>query len=79
MTELTGGQENISKFKDLVAENVQNGYNLEFRHMVKKQLVLTTWKITLLMHVFFSFHMEEEALMNYEKGLMVVSLRRQLI
>ena len=45
----------------------------------KKQLVLTTWKITLLMHVFFSFHMEEEALMNYEKGLMVVSLCRQLI
>ena len=31
------------------------------------------------MHVFFSFHMEEGALMNYEKGLMVVSLRRQLI
>ena len=45
----------------------------------KKQLVLTIWKITLLMHVFFSFDMEEEALMNYEKSLMVVSLHRQLI
>ena len=36
MTELTGGQENINKFKDLVAENVRNGYNLEFHHKVKK-------------------------------------------
>ena len=36
MTELTGGQENINKFKDLVAENVKNGYNLEFRHKVEK-------------------------------------------
>ena len=36
MTELTGGQENINKFKDLVAENVQNGYNLEFHHKVEK-------------------------------------------
>ena len=79
MTELTAGQESINKFKDLVAENVRNGYNLEFRHKVKEQVVLTTWKITLLMHVFFSFHMEEEALMNYEKSLMVVSLHRQLI
>ena len=34
---------------------------------LKKQLVLTIRKITLLMHVFFSFHMEEEGLMNYEK------------
>ena len=68
MTELTGGQENINKFKDLVAENVQNGYNLEFHHKVKKQLVLTISKITLLMHVFFSFCMEEEGLMNYEKA-----------
>ena len=33
---LTGGQENINKFKDLVAENVQNGYNLEFHHNVEK-------------------------------------------
>ena len=79
MTELTGGQENINEFEDLVAENVRNGYHLEFRHKVEKQLVLTIWKITLLMYVFFSFHMEEEALMNYEKGLMVVSLRCQLI
>ena len=79
MTELTGGQENINKFKDLVAENVRNGYNLEFCHKVKKQLVLTIWKKTLLMHVFFSFHMEEEALMNYEKSLMAVPLHRQLI
>ena len=38
MMELTGGQENINKFKDLVAENVQNGYNLEFRRKVKKSL-----------------------------------------
>ena len=52
-------------------------WNFDIR--LKKQLVLTTWKITLLMHVFFTFHMEEGALMNYEKGLMVVSLRRQLI
>ena len=52
-------------------------WNLVIRS--KKQLVLIIWKITLLMHVFFSFHMEEEALMNYEKGLMVVSLCRQLI
>ena len=36
MTELTGGQENINKFKDLVAERVRNGYNLEFRHKVEK-------------------------------------------
>ena len=36
MTELTGGQENINKFKDLVAEIVRNGYNLEFHHKVKK-------------------------------------------
>ena len=36
MTELTGGQENINKFKDLVAENVRNGYNMEFCHKVKK-------------------------------------------
>ena len=36
MTELTGGQENINKLKDLVAENVRNGYNLEFRHKVEK-------------------------------------------
>ena len=79
MTELTGGQENINKFKDLVAENVRNGYNLEFCHKVKKQLVLTVWKITLLMHVFFSFHMEEEALMNYNKSQMAVSLCHQLI
>ena len=64
MTELTGGQENINMFKDLVAENVQKVYNLEFCHNVKKQPALTIWKITLLMHVFFSFHMEEEALMN---------------
>ena len=34
----------------------------------KKQPALTIWKITLLMHVFFSFHMEEEALMNYKKA-----------
>ena len=74
MTELTGHQENINKFKDLVAGNVQDGYNLEFHHKVE-----TTWKITLLMHVFFSFHMEEEALMNYEKSLMAVSLCHQLI
>ena len=79
MMELTGGQENINKFKDLVAENVQNGYNLEFHHKVEKLLVLTIWKITLLMHVFFSFHMEEEALMNCEKSLMAVSLCCQLI
>ena len=46
---------------------------------LKKQLVLTIWKITLLMHVFFSFHMEEEGLMNYEKSLMAVLLRSQLI
>ena len=32
--------------------------------MLKKQPALTIWKITLLMHVFFCFHMEEEALMN---------------
>ena len=64
MTKLTGGQEDINKFKDLVAENVQNGYNLESCHNVKKQPALTIWKITLLMHVFFSFCMEEEALMN---------------
>ena len=64
MTKLTGGQENINKFKDLVAENVRNGYNLEFHHNIKKQPALTIWKITLLMHVFFSFHMEEETLMN---------------
>ena len=79
MTDLTGGQENINKLKDLVAENVQNGYNLEFHHKVKKQPVLTIWKITLLMHVFFSFHMEEEALMNYENSLMAVLLYHQLI
>ena len=36
MMELTGGQENINKFKDLVAESVQNGYNLEFHHKVEK-------------------------------------------
>ena len=46
---------------------------------LKKQLVLTIWKIALLLHVFFSFHMEEEALMNYKKSLMAVSLHRQLI
>ena len=40
MTELTGGQENINKFKDLVAENVQNGYNLEFHHNVEKTACL---------------------------------------
>ena len=79
MTELTGGQENINKFKDLVAENVRNGYNLEFRHKVEKQPVLTIWKIILLVHVFFSFHMEEEALMNFEKSQMVVLLCHQLI
>ena len=45
----------------------------------KKQPVLTIWKITLLMHVFFSFHMEDEALMNYENSLMAVLLCRQLI
>ena len=36
MTELTGGEENINKFKDLVAENVQNGYNFKFHHKVEK-------------------------------------------
>ena len=36
MTELTGCLENINKFKDLVAENVRNGYNLEFCHKVEK-------------------------------------------
>ena len=36
MTKLTGGQEKINKLKDLVAENVQNGYNLEFHHNIKK-------------------------------------------
>ena len=35
MMELTGGQENINEFKDLVAEYVRNGYN-EFCHKVKK-------------------------------------------
>ena len=44
-----------------------------------KQPALTIWKITLLMHVFFSFHMNEEALMSYEKSLMVVLLHHQLI
>ena len=34
--ELTGGQENINRFKDLLGENVQNGYNLEFCHNVGK-------------------------------------------
>ena len=46
---------------------------------LKKHPALTIWKITLLMHVFFSFCMEEEALMNYEKSLMVVLLHHQLI
>ena len=46
---------------------------------LNKQLVLTIWKITLLMHVFFSFCMEEEGLMNYEKSLMAVLLCRHLI
>ena len=46
---------------------------------LKKQLVLTIWKITLLMHVFFSFRMEEEGLMNYEKSLMAVLLCLHLI
>ena len=50
-----------------------------FITMLKKQPASTIWKITLLMHVFFSFHMEEEALMNYEKSLMVVLLHHQLI
>ena len=50
-----------------------------FVTMSKKQPALTIWEITLLTHVFFSFHMEEEALMNYEKSLMVVLLHRQLI
>ena len=36
MMELSGGQENINKFKDLVAENVLNGYNMEFCHKVEK-------------------------------------------
>ena len=36
MMELTGGQENINKFKDLVAENVRNGYNLKFHHKVER-------------------------------------------
>ena len=36
MAELTGGQDNINKFKDLVAENVQNGDNLEFHPKVEK-------------------------------------------
>ena len=36
MTKLTGGQEHINKFKDLVAENECNGYNLEFCHNVEK-------------------------------------------
>ena len=36
MTKLIGGQENINKFKDLVAENKCNGYNLEFCHNVEK-------------------------------------------
>ena len=36
MMELTGGQENINKFKDLVAEKVRNGYNLEFHPKVEK-------------------------------------------
>ena len=68
MTELTGGQENIDKFKDLVAEKVQNGYNLEFHHNVEKTACFDYMKITWLMHVFFSFYMEEEALMNYKKA-----------
>ena len=50
-----------------------------FITMSKKEPALTKWKITLLMHVFFSFHMEEKALMNSEKNLMVVLLHRQLI
>ena len=78
MTKLTGGQENINMFKDLGAENVQMDITWNFISMLKKQPALTTWKITLLMHVFFSFHMEEEALMN-KKSLMVVLLHCQLI
>ena len=35
MIELISGQDNMNKFKYLVAENVQNGYNLEFCHKVK--------------------------------------------
>ena len=74
MMELTGGQENITKFKDLVAENVQNGYNLEFCHNVEKTACFDYMEKN-----FVSFHMEEEALMNYEKSLMVVLLHHQLI
>ena len=80
MMEFTGGQENINKFKDLVAENVRNGYNLEFHHKVKTTACFDYMeKISLSMHVFFSFCMEEGALMNYKKSLMVVLLHRQLI
>ena len=64
MTKLTGGQENINKFKVLVAENVQIGYNLEFHHNIEKTAHFDYMENNLLMHVFFSFHMEEEALMN---------------
>ena len=50
-----------------------------FVTMWGKQPALTIWKISLLMHVFFTLHMEEEVLMNYEKSLMVVLLHCQLI
>ena len=79
MTELTGGQENINKFKDLVAENVRNGYNLEFRHKVAKTACFDYMENNFVNACILQFLYGRGGFDELQKSLMVVSLHCQLI
>ena len=79
MTELTGGQENINKFKDLVAENVQNGYNLEFHHNVEKTACFDYMENNLVNACILQFPYGRGGFDELQKSLMVVLLHCQLI
>ena len=58
---------------------MRNGYNLEFRHKVEKTACFDYMENNFVNACILQFPYGRGALMNYEKGLMVVSLRRQLI
>ena len=79
MTKLTGGQENINKFKDLVAENVQNGYNLEFHHKVKKTACLDYMENNFVNACILQLPYGRGGFDELQKSLMAVLLHHQLI
>ena len=79
MTELTGGQENMNKFKDLVAENVQNGYNLEFYHKVEKTACFDYMENNFVNACILQFLYGRGGFDELQKSLMAVLLCHLLI